>query len=467
MKTSTRIGLLTAVAGVAIATALWRNAPATVEPSPDAALVAPADGSFTIAFTGDTTLTTTVPAEGRDPGFDRVVTTLRGASLTIANLETVLLEGPPEGGRPSDGWPFASPGAARELRRLGVDVVTRANNHAADYGVEGLGQTNAALDAVGIRYAGVGADLDSARASLQIAGGATQGVALLSVTVSSTPDARATPSRGEIEGRAGVNALRFAADITVDANTFATLAASLPTLQPEATAGSGELTLFGRSIRKGEKTMVRFVLDEADEREMLAQVESARRAAAIVIVAIHSHEPSNHSDQPAEFVRRFAQQAIEHGAAVVIGHGPHQLRGLEVHQGGVILHSLGNFVFPYEPLASRNADVFDAGVDLYALALGAVELRERRAPAPLDGAPWWESVVAVARFVEGALTEVRLFPIDLGVAMAPERRGTPRAATPDRAAAILERLTRLSAPLGARLDIDGGVGVLSLSRAGR
>jgi poly-gamma-glutamate capsule biosynthesis protein CapA/YwtB (metallophosphatase superfamily) len=466
VTTSTRIGLLTAVAGLAVAAALWRNAPAPVDPQPDAPFGAPSDGAFTIALTGDTILTAALPTAGRDPGFDRVVGLLGGASLAVTNLETVLLDRAPAGGRPSDAWPFANRSVARELQRLGIDVVTRANNHAADYGHEGLAQTSAALDAALIQHVGVGADLDKARAGIPI-GPAVQRLALMSVTVSSSPDARATPSRGEIAGRPGVNALRFAADITVDADTFATLSASLPALQPEATAGPGELTLFGRSIRKGEKTLVRFVLDAADERDLLAQVEATRRAAANLIVAIHSHEPSNHSDQPADFVRRFAQQLIERGATMVIGHGPHQLRGIEVHQGGVILHGLGNFVFPYEPLASRTADVFDAGVDLYALALGAVEQRDRRTPAPLDSEPWWESVIAVARFAEGALTEVRLVPLDLGVAIAPERRGTPRIAAPDRAAAILERLARLSAPYGATFRIEGGIGVLSLPAAGR
>ena len=37
-----------------------------------------------------------------------------------------------------------------------------------------------------------------------------------------------------------------------------------------------------------------------------------------VIVSLHSHEPSNASDAPAEFVRRFAHNAIAAGAALVV-----------------------------------------------------------------------------------------------------------------------------------------------------
>ena len=40
---------------------------------------------------------------------------------------------------------------------------------------------------------------------------------------------------------------------------------------------------------------------------------------------------------------------IEAGADVVTGHGPHVLRGIEIHRDKPILYSLGNFVFWQEP----------------------------------------------------------------------------------------------------------------------
>ena len=147
---------------------------------------------------------------------------------------------------------------------------------------------------------------------------------------------------------------------------------------------------------------------------------------------------------------------------MIVGHGPHQLRGVEVHRGGIILHSLGNFLFPYEPLASRAADVFDAGVDLYALALGAVDPETSRTPAPLDASAWWERIVALATFENGALRQVRLHPIDLGLDMPLDRRGTPRIASEQRGVAILERLAALSRALDTHVRIEGGVGYVDL-----
>ena len=41
--------------------------------------------------------------------------------------------------------------------------------------------------------------------------------------------------------------------------------------------------------------------------------------------------------------RRFAHAVVDAGAALVLGHGPHVVRGLEVYRGRLIAYSLGNF----------------------------------------------------------------------------------------------------------------------------
>ena len=40
---------------------------------------------------------------------------------------------------------------------------------------------------------------------------------------------------------------------------------------------------------------------------------------------------------------RFARAAVDAGADLVVGHGPHVLRGMEWHKGRLIAYSLGNF----------------------------------------------------------------------------------------------------------------------------
>lgn len=46
-------------------------------------------------------------------------------------------------------------------------------------------------------------------------------------------------------------------------------------------------------------------------------------------------------------VAKFARSAVEAGADLVIGHGPHVPRGMEIHEGRLIAYSLGNFATYY------------------------------------------------------------------------------------------------------------------------
>jgi poly-gamma-glutamate synthesis protein (capsule biosynthesis protein) len=259
-----------------------------------------------------------------------------------------------------------------------------------------------------------------------------------------------------------VNTLRFDADITVDPKTFDSLRTSARAIQPDAEIGDDELRLLGRTIRQGDRTIIKFIPHEDDVRALLASISRATSSAEIVVLSLHSHEPGNASDAPAEFARDVARAAIDAGVDVVIGHGPHRLRGIEVHNGGVILHSLGNFLFPYEPLGSRSADVFDAGADLYALSLGALDGPLSRTPSPIDTPAWWESVVTVITFQNGSARRLALHPLDLGVDLPLEQRGIPRRPGPARAGAILARLRSLSQELNTTMLVDGAMGYIDV-----
>ena len=76
-----------------------------------------------------------------------------------------------------------------------------------------------------------------------------------------------------------------------------------------------------------------------------------------------------------------------------------------------------------------------------------------------------ESVVAVSRYEDGQLAEVRLYPTELGVDRPDSRLGIPRIAPPEIGRRILERLQRLSRELGTTIDIEGNVGVIRVGRA--
>jgi len=219
----------------------------------------PQTGPITIALAGDLLITDPLGAAERDQGFVAARSAIRGATFALGNLEMNLREAgePPSPDAQASRWPWGGERQATFLRELGFDAVTLANDHAADYGVDAVLSTRRVLDAAGILHAGTGEDLAQARAPLKAGR-----IAVFGVAVSSMPDARATASRAEIKGRAGVNPLRYTADITVDATTFRTLSESAPA-STGSRAGESELKMSGATIKKGEQTSVDFVVDPA------------------------------------------------------------------------------------------------------------------------------------------------------------------------------------------------------------
>jgi poly-gamma-glutamate capsule biosynthesis protein CapA/YwtB (metallophosphatase superfamily) len=423
-------------------------------------------GTLIIAAAGDWFVRDPMPSDEMDRGVAQIV---KGASLGLATLEQDLLDEknvPALEKSSTPRWPYGTTSEAKELRHIGFTLLSLANNHATDYGIDGMKQTWGILDHEGVLHAGSGENLQQAMAPVYV-GAAPRRVAVIAVTTSVTSESRATSTQGEILGRPGVNALRYSPRVTVDPLTFATLSGSGIGKLSATSDDPNQLILSGTVIRKGEKTTVEFVGNEQDSDGVLAQIGLARSKADVVVVMLHSHEPSNASDTPAEFVQKFARAAIDAGANLVVGDGPHQLRGIELYRGRLILYSLGNFAFQSDAIDPSAVDVYDRGTDLFGLTLGAIGNMESH-PVPNPEEPiWWESVIAITTFDHGALKSIQLQPVDLGVDLSMAQRGTPRLATPQRGAEILQRLALLSQHLGTQLRIENGLGIIDIGQSQR
>ncbi|MER6395315.1 CapA family protein [Kitasatospora sp. NPDC001603] len=141
------------------------GAAASASPSASASAPRP-DGSITVAFAGD------VHFEGRtearlavkasEQALGPIATTLSDADLAVLNLETAITDrGAPE---PKTYTFRTSPKALTALKDSGVDVVSMANNHAVDFGADGLTDTLAAKDSAPIPVVGVGRNAKEAYA---------------------------------------------------------------------------------------------------------------------------------------------------------------------------------------------------------------------------------------------------------------------------------------------------------------
>lgn len=131
-----------------------------------------AQKKLVITAVGDIMLGGTAAPELRKFGYDypfvNVKPLLQESDITFGNLEGPLTDG--GHAEVEKKYLFRSPPdkVAPALARAGFDVVSLANNHAIDYGIEGLKDTIRALQDAKIHYVGAGLDLAEARKAVVI-----------------------------------------------------------------------------------------------------------------------------------------------------------------------------------------------------------------------------------------------------------------------------------------------------------
>lgn len=100
-----------------------------------------------------------------------------------------------------------------------------------------------------------------------------------------------------------------------------------------------------------------FANDLRDPAWAAALIRALDRTADVVVVTMHAGAEGPDASRIAPGIERylgedrgdamaFAHAVVDAGADLVIGHGPHVLRGAEVYRGRLIAYSLGNFAGP-------------------------------------------------------------------------------------------------------------------------
>ncbi len=420
----------------------------------------------------------------REPRFARVLELIDAASVTYGNLETVIYDPQTFTGSPHSGagdWVLSAlPECASDLAAMGIEVLSRANNHALDWGVEGMRETRRHLDAAGLTHAGTGESLGRARAAAyrETAHGR---VAILSCVSTYRETSNALDPRGAANGRPGAAALAVSRRVVLRPDLFAhveQLAAALPHIPPYVwgppplAAPAGAISLFDTTFVQGDHdappVTLTYDIDPADLAGMLQAVRSAKQHSDFVIAALHSHEPATGGldPDPAGFVTEFAHAAIDAGADLVAVTGIHHAGPVSVYRGRPVLHGLGDFLWSdmQEPLSSE--------LHGWSRALLAEAFHDPAAATDADlsnllsaggGDPdesmndmlTLTSIAARCRFEHGALSEIVLYPIDLGwPPLRLTESGIPRLAERELAAQILERVRDRSRAHGCELAIE-------------
>jgi len=425
---------------------------------------------LTLTATGDSFIATKISVYS-EPEFLELIEIIRNAHVRFTNLEVLIND--------FKGIPAAQSGGtyaatenfiADELKWIGFNLVSRANNHAMDYGIEGMIETTRNLNRVGIVHAGVGMNLGEARSPAYIETPVGR-VALISAASTFPIEARAGEARPDLQGRPGVNPLRYSVTYTVPKEVFKVLVKIARLHGFKVKDEAKKLRLFRVSFKIGDEVKVEFKVNKRDEEGNLRAIRDAKRMADYVIFSLHAHESYMNIEKPAPFIEEFARKCIDEGADIFIGHGPHVLRGIEIYKNKPIFYSLGNFIFQNDLIKKQPSDLYERyKLDWNATPADLYDAREKGLPEYIEmGFKWftekqiyWQTVVVYCILDENGVKEIKLYPVDLGYNKSRPHRGRPILAKGKRAKEIIEKVKELSKPYGTKIKFKDGIGIIQL-----
>ena len=212
---------------------------------------------------------------------------MQSADIFMLNNEfTYTTRGTP---LPNKTWTFrANPKRVENLKKLGVDCVGLANNHAFDWGEVSLLDTIDTLDSAGIDHVGAGKNLEEAKKAVYY----------------------------NIKGR-----------------TYSIVAATAVEKSWDPENG---LTRSATADQAG-------VLRTTDPAETLDAIRTAKENSDFCFVFVHWGIELE--EYPEEEQKTLARQYIDAGADAVIGAHPHILQGIEFYNDKPIIYSMGNYWF--------------------------------------------------------------------------------------------------------------------------
>jgi poly-gamma-glutamate capsule biosynthesis protein CapA/YwtB (metallophosphatase superfamily) len=263
--------------------------------------------------------------------FRHVAADLRAADIVFANLECCL-HLPPARSHAAEGF-FADPQAGGEALRLsGIHAVGIANN--VNYGSANIAASIARLDQLGVQHTGAGPNLTAARApAINARNGLRVGVVQRSSVYWPTDHEAHDDSPGiaVISGHTAYH---------VPTGRIA------PGVPPPN--------------RPGVPPLIVTWADAASLGEFCKDIAALRPQVDIVVASCHW----GLGREPLQYMTDIAHAAIDAGADVVMGHGPHYPLPVELYNGRPIFYGLGNFTFSTGHLGRKHAGWIGMVVEL-------------------------------------------------------------------------------------------------------
>jgi poly-gamma-glutamate capsule biosynthesis protein CapA/YwtB (metallophosphatase superfamily) len=338
-----------------------------------------------------------------EPHYQNLYRILKNARLAYGNLEMSLNEKPEF----QIGFRDFRRGRdfAWEIAKIGIDTVSLANNHTLDYGAEGLKDCLRILRQSRVSYAGAGLNLTGARAARF----------------------------------RRIRRTRFALLSFYSSGYFLRTNPKEPTI---ATIGAPSVLI---EKEDGSIEAIRAPL-ESDVTAMEDAISIAKRHADIVMVAFHFHWVSHSRAYPVPDKvppnqTLVVHKAVNAGADIILGSGPHVLRGIEIYKGKPIFYSLGNFIYQYQTPPEVPDIIWQRGEQ--------TDIREE-----------FETVVARLTIREKKICNIELIPVTLD--MEGPHYACPRLANDKRGKEIIELLQKFSQRFKTKINYKYWYGAVEM-----
>ena len=253
--------------------------------------------------------------------FRHVAAELHSADVVFANLECCLHR--QQQAHANEGF-FADPQVGGEALQLsGIHAVGIANN--VNYGWANISASIARLDEIGVLHTGAGENLSAARAPVIVARHGLRVGALQRSSVYWPTDHEAqadSPGIAVIKGHTAYHV-------------------PMGRISPDIPPAN----------RPGIPPLVITWADAAYLDELRKDIAALRPEVDVVVGSFHW----GLGREPLQYMKDIAHAAIDGGADVVMGHGPHHALPVEVYKGRPIFYGLGNLTFNTGHLGRKHA----------------------------------------------------------------------------------------------------------------
>jgi hypothetical protein len=237
--------------------------------------------------------------------------------------------------------------------------------------------------------------------------------------------------------------------------------------------------------RAGEHS---FDMNQKDLNEILTQIKTGKEASDFLAVNMHWHQNRfdfqhySYDHFPADFEIKFAHDAIDQGADLFVAQGVHTIKGVEIYKGKPIFYGVSNYIFQSglmpqgkgvlpgqtRPAVTANTTSDDAGDSMPSSADGGTIVGEHETQGFWQLLPNLEGLLSWSHYDNAKLTEVRIYPVDLGQTYRPtDQVGIPRKPSSAVAEKILGELVEYSKPFGTKITVEGGIAIIHIPSSDR